>query len=67
MNALKAHFSSYIYTITKEEYEEIGPHALPIIIKEGAKFVRQQLIDFLRKRNRHTHAIFLNANPVPRI
>ncbi|QWR77050.1 DegT/DnrJ/EryC1/StrS family aminotransferase [Candidatus Magnetomonas plexicatena] len=58
MNALKAHFSSYIYTITKEEYEEIGPHALPIIIKEGAKFVRQQLIDFFEKKEIDTRTLF---------
>jgi dTDP-4-amino-4,6-dideoxygalactose transaminase len=58
INALEKNFSSYLYTIKKEDYEEIGPHALPIIIKENAKFTRQQLMDFLEKREIDTRTLF---------
>ena len=43
-------FSQCMITIEKESHEEIGPHALPIIIQEKANFTRNQFVGFLEKR-----------------
>jgi len=51
-------FSDYLYTIEKEHYEEIGPHALPIIIKENTRFTRKELVDFLTKKGIDTRDLF---------
>lgn len=51
-------FSPYITTIKKEPYEEIGPHAFPIIIQEKAKFTRNQLVDYLAKRGIDSRSLF---------
>lgn len=42
-------FTPYLYTIEEEEYEKIGPHALPIVIGDEASFSRRDLINFLGK------------------
>lgn len=51
-------FNSYLVTIEKEPYEEIGPHAFPIIIQEGAKFTRNQLVNFMEKKGIDTRNLF---------
>lgn len=51
-------FSPYLVTIEKEPHEEIGPHALPIIVQEQAKFTRNQLVDFLEKKGIDTRNLF---------
>lgn len=51
-------FSPYLETIEKESYEEIGPHALPIIIQEKAKFTRDQLVTFMEKKGIDTRNLF---------
>lgn len=51
-------FSPYIATIEKEPYEEIGPHALPMIIQEKAGFTRNRFVDFLEKRGIDTRTLF---------
>lgn len=51
-------FSPYLYTIEKAAYEEIGPHALPIIIQQPVKFTRDQFVDFLEKRGVDTRNLF---------
>lgn len=51
-------FSSLLATINKESYEEIGPHALPLIIQEGAGFTRNQLIAFMEKKGIDTRTLF---------
>lgn len=51
-------FSAYLSTIKKERYEEIGPHALPIIINEGAKFRRAQLVNYLCKKGVDSRSLF---------
>ncbi|MBP7652787.1 DegT/DnrJ/EryC1/StrS family aminotransferase [Candidatus Dependentiae bacterium] len=53
-------FSPNLKTITKEEYEEIGPHALPIIVQESANFSRNQLTDYLEKNGIDTRSLFLS-------
>ena len=57
MNKFKK-FDSYMVTIEKEPYEEIGPHAFPIIIQEQAKFTRNQFVDYLEKKGIDTRTLF---------
>lgn len=51
-------FSPYLVTIEKETHEEIGPHALPIIIQEEAGFTRNQLVNFMEKKGVDTRNLF---------
>ncbi|MBE7445049.1 MAG: DegT/DnrJ/EryC1/StrS family aminotransferase [Planctomycetia bacterium] len=51
-------FAPCLVTIGKETYEEIGPHALPIIIQEKAKFTRTQLVNYLEKSGIDTRNLF---------
>lgn len=51
-------FTPYLVTIEKEPYEEIGPHALPIIIQERAKFNRNKLVNFMEKKGIDTRNLF---------
>ena len=51
-------FSEYIATIHEEEDEKIGPHAFPIIVKKGAPFSRDQLVDYLDKNGIDTRDLF---------
>jgi dTDP-4-amino-4,6-dideoxygalactose transaminase len=51
-------FHSYLSTIEKEPYEEIGPHALPMIVQEEAKFTRDQLVNGLEKKGIDTRTLF---------
>lgn len=51
-------FKPYLATIEKEPYEEIGPHALPMIVQEQAKFTRDQLADSLEKKGIDTRTLF---------
>jgi len=53
-------FEEYLYTITEEPYEKIGPHAFPVILKEGAPFTRNQLVDFMEKNGIDTRSLFLS-------
>lgn len=59
MDELKK-FNPYLVTIEKENYEEIGPHALPIIIQECAKFTRDHLVHFMEKKGIDTRNLFLS-------
>ncbi len=51
-------FNPYLATIEKKSYEDIGPHALPIIIQDGAKFTRNQLVNFMEKKGIDTRNLF---------
>lgn len=51
-------FDPYIVSIEKEPYEEIGPHALPMIIQEGSRFTRKQLVAHLEKSGIDTRDLF---------
>jgi len=51
-------FSKYLATIEKEPHEEIGPHALPIIVQEGAGFSRDELVDYLAKKGIDSRHLF---------
>ena len=45
-------------SIEEEPHEKIGPHAFPFIVQEEAKFTREQLVDFLEKRDIDTRTLF---------
>jgi dTDP-4-amino-4,6-dideoxygalactose transaminase len=51
-------FHPLLVTIEKQAYEELGPHALPIIIQEPAGFTRNQLVKHLEKRGIGTRSLF---------
>jgi dTDP-4-amino-4,6-dideoxygalactose transaminase len=51
-------FSSYLTTFEELPYEKIGPHAFPFIVREGAKFTRNELADFLEKNGIDTRDLF---------
>lgn len=51
-------FDRYLVSIKEEPYEEIGPHAFPVILKEGVKFNRDRLVDFLEKNGIETRSLF---------
>jgi len=53
-------FNSYFYSIEEEPYEQIGPHAFPIILCEGVKFSRDELVFFLEKQGIDSRNIFLS-------
>jgi len=51
-------FSPYLVTIKEGKEEKIGPHAFPIIIKEGAPFTRMELAEYLEKNGIETRHLF---------
>lgn len=51
-------FSPYISTIKEEEWERIGPHAIPVIINEEASFSRTDLTGYLEKNGIETRTLF---------
>jgi dTDP-4-amino-4,6-dideoxygalactose transaminase len=51
-------FSPYLVTLEKQPYEEIGPHALPIVVQEGCRFTRNQLVNFMEKKGIDTRNLF---------
>ncbi len=53
-------FEPYLSSIKEEPYEQIGPHAFPIVLGEAAKFTRDKLVYFLEKRGIDTRNLFLS-------
>jgi dTDP-4-amino-4,6-dideoxygalactose transaminase len=51
-------FSPVLYTIKEEPYEEIGPHAFPIILGKDAKFTRNDLVSFLENKGIDSRNLF---------
>ncbi len=51
-------FSPYLSTIKEEEWERIGPHAIPIIINEAASFTRAQFTNYLEENGIDTRTLF---------
>ncbi len=51
-------FNPYIVSIEKDAYEEIGPHAFPIIIGEDANFTRTKLTSFMEENGIDTRTLF---------
>lgn len=55
-------FAPFLTTIREEEWERIGPHAIPIIIQEGAPFSRVELSQYLEHHGIETRTLF-NSMP----
>jgi dTDP-4-amino-4,6-dideoxygalactose transaminase len=51
-------FGPYLVTIKEEPHEQIGPHAIPIIIQQEAPFTRAQLTEYLEKKGIETRTLF---------
>ena len=51
-------FDNYIFSIKQEKDELIGPHAFPVIVREGAPFTRDQLVDYYEKNGVDTRDLF---------
>ena len=51
-------FSPYLATIAEEPHEQIGPHAIPIVIQESASFTRAQLTHHLEENGIATRTLF---------
>lgn len=51
-------FQEHLSTISKESYEELGPHALPIIVNKEARFTRNHLVNFMEKKGIDTRNLF---------
>lgn len=53
-------FEPHLYTIEEGPGEQIGPHAFPMILGEGAAFTRDKLVYFLERRGIDTRNLFLS-------
>ena len=53
-------FAPWLSTIKEEAHEQIGPHAIPIIINEGAPFTRAELTRHLEKNGIETRTLFVS-------
>ncbi len=51
-------FAPYLTTLKEEEWEFIGPHAVPVILGPEASFTRVQLTEFLEKNDIETRNLF---------
>lgn len=53
-------FAPWLSTIREEAHEQIGPHAIPIIINEGAPFTRAELTQYLERNGIETRTLFMS-------
>lgn len=53
-------FAPYLSTIREESHERIGPHAIPIIVNEGAPFTRAELTQHLEANGVETRTLFVS-------
>lgn len=51
-------FEAHLSTIEKEDHEEIGPHAFPMVVRERAGFTRDELTLHLWDRGIDTRTLF---------
>lgn len=51
-------FQPYLATIQEAPGEQIGPHALPIIVQEEASFTREELANYLEEQGIETRTLF---------
>ena len=51
-------FKPYLFTIKEEPHEQIGPHAIPIIVQKDASFTRVELTSYLEKNGVETRTLF---------
>jgi len=53
-------FKEIMLTLTESPDEKIGPHAFPIILKEGAPFTRNQLVTHLENQGIDSRNMFMS-------
>ena len=51
-------FHPYLATIREDAHEQIGPHAIPIVIQEQASFTRAALTRYLEEHGIETRTLF---------
>jgi len=51
-------FSPYLTTIKEEPHEQIGPHAIPIIMGKEASFTRAEFTNYLEQHGIETRTLF---------
>ena len=51
-------FGPYLYTFKEEEHEQIGPHALPIIVHKDAPFSRNDIVLYLENNGIDSRSLF---------
>ncbi len=51
-------FGEFLFTIKEEAHETIGPHAVPVLMREKVPFTRAQLTDYLEKNGVETRTLF---------
>jgi len=51
-------FESYLTTFKEEEHEQIGPHAFPMVVQEGASFTRDELYEYVEKNDIEARQLF---------
>jgi dTDP-4-amino-4,6-dideoxygalactose transaminase len=51
-------FAPFLSSIHEEPFEQIGPHAIPIIIQQDAAFTRLDLMRYLKKEGIETRPLF---------
>ena len=51
-------FGQYLWTFREEEYELIGPHAFPFVVKTGAPFNRDELMLYLEHNGIDARTLF---------
>lgn len=50
----------YLMTFKIEKYEEIGPHAFPVVVGQEAKFTRDELVNYLSGHGIDSRNLFLS-------
>jgi dTDP-4-amino-4,6-dideoxygalactose transaminase len=58
MSAIIQKYGKFMYTIDEGEHCKIGPHALPIILKETAPFTRDVFVDYLERNGVDSRNLF---------
>ncbi len=51
-------FDKYFLTIKEESHEKIGPHAFSIIVREGAKFTKDEFVQFIESNGIDSRNLF---------
>jgi len=55
---IRAQFGEFLWTIREESYEQVGPHAVPIVVKGDAPFTRFELMRFMEEHDIETRTMF---------
>lgn len=53
-------FEGRLSTIVEEDYEEIGPHAFPVVVDGNAGFTRDELVSYLKENEIDSRNLFLS-------